>query len=106
MVVVSPVALHVVVASSIVLSGKSVLTPLMNAFLFVISTPDLGCGCLTQAVTNCFGVCELGACRIFPRYLVHRSGREGSESIGDVVEDFPDLFVRDVVVDDVLHWYS
>ena len=80
-VVVSPVVLHVVVISSVVLAGTRVLIPLMSAFLFVISTPDLGCGCLTQAVTNSFfGGCELGAHTILPRYFMDRAVRAAKAS--------------------------
>lgn len=66
-VVVSPVILQVIVVSSVVSFGRSVLIPLTSAFLLVISTPDLGRGCLIHAVTRSLGGCESGARTILPR---------------------------------------
>ena len=66
-----PVFLHLVVTSSRVSSGSRVFKLLTSAFLFVMSTPDLGRGSFTHAVmTSSFGGCRSGARVILPRYVM------------------------------------
>lgn len=64
---VSPVTLHLRVVVSNVSMGRSALRLRTIAFLLVDSTPDLGRGFWTHAVSRSFGGWESGERAVFPR---------------------------------------
>jgi len=53
---------------------------LTSAFLFVVSTPDLGLAFLIHAVMNGFGVWVFGARIVFPRKDIERAVSSASAS--------------------------
>ena len=52
---------------SVIIVGRRVCRPRVNAFLFVVTTPPLGLGWLIHAGSSCLGGFELGPLMVLPR---------------------------------------
>jgi len=63
---------ELVVVLSVRRSGRSRLRCLTSDFLFVMMTPPIGRGLLTNAVRSCLAGFEIGPRVSFPRYVIDR----------------------------------
>ena len=71
-VVFAPVIGSVVVVSVCRIDGSRMLRYLTIAFLFVMMTPPMGRGWLTNAVSSCLAGLDIGPRVSFPRYVIDR----------------------------------
>ena len=76
-VVFCPVAKSVVVLS-VRSSGRTTLRCLTSDFLFVMMTPPIARGLLTNAVSSCLAGFEIGPRVSFPKYVIDRIATRSS----------------------------